>query len=249
MGSAYERSFFTIPHVTTLRPLKDLEFSIGHVFQGDLRDKPIRNIFGLRQGALVNLKLRWVPYKTAAVITEVLTREREYLVGATYTFLFSSLSTSVTPSAHYATFADDPFEISGDEQRKHLMIVSLTAQQSLLAHHLDLGIHATWNSNRNMLGGGCALFYQPIRFLRLTAEIYPGFHHDLIDNATLLGGAYLITHGHQFHFFISNNTDLSLRKLPFLSGGDDGLYIGFIIKRKLHLDRIAKRNKEDYHAR
>ncbi len=225
---AYDGSPAILFGLPSMTPLRAVEVDFAHRFNGDVREEPWSNFFGLRQGANVELSTRAGLLEGLEVTGSGVLKNKEYDVGAGYGARFGTIPLGLHLRVHYNTYDRAPF--GPTPQRVHQALAMAGFEVLDLCDYLSLLANVGFASYDSRLGLGLGVLVTPWEFLGAFAEVSPPLGDE--KHALWHAGIKSSTYGHQFLLFIGNGTSISLR--PFLFHTKEEVYpltLGFAIRR------------------
>lgn len=231
------------PSVLNLRVPTGLEKKqmlviIQHRFYGKINENPIDTHFGIDLGANVCIGMRYRILSNIDLGGSYTRSQKEYTMGAGYAISIPQIFLKSQVGIQYFDYKMP--EIS---ERRRNLFYNLALQSEPIFGKIMPVVNAGYDGYNKRFGFGAGvaigfnLDFSYLRKLEIIGEYYPVFERD----STVTGpknsfacGLKLSTFGHQFMFLISNNTEISARRL-MLGASTNNLYFGFNVQRFINL--------------
>lgn len=236
--SAYEEPCFpNLKAPTSLSP-GNIEASVQHRFYGRI-DTGGTTFFGLATPVYASFGLRYDVWRTLEANAAFYTSNKEFEIGASYAFLYPSVSLKMQVEGIYYNFS--AYDADFKEHRKQAGCMLLDLQSYPIIQSISPAVNIGYDFDIRKWGMGLGLNVLLVEGLDVFGEYFPILQKDRDSTAVATKNAFsfgvkISTAGHHFLFFLQNsvyNSGIGTIGSRHLMFGTDNykLHFGFEIQR------------------
>lgn len=211
------------------------ELRFQHRFYGKVNEEPLSSLFGMYAGANVGIGLRYCPLTGLEFEGSYIRDEEDISISLSYSYFSPIIGLLLgTEFFNYKSF--DPKKVVEQSHSNNIFIVLSAQTVPLYNKRIILTSNFGIDSEEKKLNAALGLniliikMNKTLQRILFIAEYFPTRSRETNERYYAIG-VRLETYGHHFDFMISNGSDIGIRRMMRGSNKEDGIYLGFNIKR------------------